>query len=49
MCWDYVMNTPEDGLRSATSVETLKQIIENNLKNRKEIKESVQTEKRVQV
>ena len=47
--WDYVMNTAEDGLRSATSVKTLKQIIENNLKNRKEIKESVQTEKRVQV
>ena len=46
---DYVMNTAEDGLRSATSVETLKQIIENNLKNRKEIKESVQTEKRVRV
>jgi 4-O-beta-D-mannosyl-D-glucose phosphorylase len=41
---DYVVNTPEDGLRSATSVETLKQIIENNLKKGKENKESVQTE-----
>ena len=30
---DYVMNTPEDGLRSATSVQTLNQVIENNLKH----------------
>jgi 4-O-beta-D-mannosyl-D-glucose phosphorylase len=28
---DYVTNTPEDGLRSATSVQTLNQIIEKNL------------------
>lgn len=28
---DYVMNTPEDGLRSYASVQTLNQIIENNL------------------
>ncbi len=28
---DYVMNTPEDGLRSAASVNTLNEIIENNL------------------
>jgi len=49
LCWDYVMNTAEDGLRSATSVKTLKQIIENNLKIRKDIKESVQSEKGVWV
>ncbi|NPD45742.1 MULTISPECIES: glycosidase [unclassified Lentimicrobium] len=29
---DYCINTPEDGLRSATSVETLKNIIRNNKK-----------------
>lgn len=28
---DYVMNTPEDGLRSAASVNTLNEIIDNNL------------------
>jgi len=28
---DYVINTPEDGFRSATSVETLNTIIKNNL------------------
>ena len=28
---DYVINTPEDGFRSATSVETLSTIIRNNL------------------
>ncbi|WP_416307286.1 glycosidase [Neptunicella sp. SCSIO 80796] len=28
---DYVMNSPEDGLRSATSVNTLKQLIDKNL------------------
>jgi 4-O-beta-D-mannosyl-D-glucose phosphorylase len=33
---DYVMNTAEDGLRSATSVETLNHIINNNLNNGKE-------------
>ena len=27
---DYVMNTPEDGFRSATSVKTLNQLIYNN-------------------
>ena len=32
---DYVMNTAEDGLRSAASVETLNQIIDRNLKNHK--------------
>jgi 4-O-beta-D-mannosyl-D-glucose phosphorylase len=30
---DYVLNTPEDGLRSAASVERLNQVIDNNLKN----------------
>jgi 4-O-beta-D-mannosyl-D-glucose phosphorylase len=30
---DYVNNTPEDGLRSATSVARLKRVIENNLKD----------------
>lgn len=29
---DYVINTPEDGLRSAKSVETRRSLIENNLK-----------------
>jgi 4-O-beta-D-mannosyl-D-glucose phosphorylase len=29
---DYVMNNPEDGLRSATSVKTINQIIDNNKK-----------------
>jgi 4-O-beta-D-mannosyl-D-glucose phosphorylase len=33
---DYVMNTAEDGLRSAASVATLNHIIDNNLKNGKE-------------
>lgn len=28
---DYIINTPEDGFRSATSVETLNTIIRNNL------------------
>jgi len=30
---DYVMNTTKDGLTSATSVQTLKKIIDKNLKN----------------
>ena len=29
---DYCMNTPEDGLKTATSVETLKKLINKNLK-----------------
>ncbi|HEY2727522.1 MAG TPA: glycosidase [Parafilimonas sp.] len=33
---DYVMNTPEDGLRSATSVERLIDLIEKNKSNSKE-------------
>ncbi|WP_321479240.1 glycosidase [uncultured Bacteroides sp.] len=30
---DYCLNTPEDGLRSAASVEVLKKMIENNLRH----------------
>lgn len=33
---DYCVNTPADGLRSASSVETLKQIIEKNLELKSE-------------
>ena len=29
---DYVVNTPEDGLRSATSVMTRNELIQKNLK-----------------
>ena len=29
---DYCLNTPEDGLRSPASVETLKKLIDSNLK-----------------
>jgi 4-O-beta-D-mannosyl-D-glucose phosphorylase len=32
---DYCLNTPADGLRSAASVETLKRIIDKNLKLKK--------------
>jgi len=32
---DYCLNTPADGLRSAASVETLKKIIDRNLKKKK--------------
>lgn len=31
---DYIINTPEDGFRSATSVETLNTIIRNNLSHK---------------
>jgi 4-O-beta-D-mannosyl-D-glucose phosphorylase len=44
---DYVMNTAEDGFRSATSVETLNQIIDNNLKNGKESTGVNQSKKKV--
>ena len=44
---DYVMNTSEDGLRSATSVATLNRIIDNNLKNGKESEKARQSEKSV--
>ncbi|MDV3881559.1 glycosidase [Elizabethkingia anophelis] len=32
---DYIINTPEDGFRSATSVETLNTIIRNNLSSKR--------------
>ena len=43
---DYVINTPEDGLRSATSVKTLNEIIDNNFKegpsvNQKDLEKKV--------
>jgi 4-O-beta-D-mannosyl-D-glucose phosphorylase len=44
---DYVMNTAEDGFRSATSVETLNQIIDNNLKNGRESTGASQSKKKV--
>ena len=42
---DYVMHTAEDGLRSATSVETLSYIIAKNLGNSKEGVKAGQSEK----
>jgi len=44
---DYVTNTSEDRLRSAASVGTLNQIIDNNLENGKETKKPGQSERRV--
>lgn len=44
---DYVINTPEDGLRSATSVATLNRVIDNNLKNNKESAKAGHAKKRV--
>jgi len=41
---DYVVNTAEDGLRSATSVEIINHIIDNNLKNNKEGAKAGQSE-----
>jgi 4-O-beta-D-mannosyl-D-glucose phosphorylase len=46
---DYVMHTAEDGLRSATSVETLNNIIDKNLKNSKEAAKAGQPEKEVHI
>ncbi len=46
---DYVMNTAEDGLRSAASVETLNHIIDKNLKNNKEGAKASQAEREVHV
>lgn len=40
---DYVMNTPEDGLRSASSVQTLNRLIEANLNIDKTLRASVST------
>jgi len=46
---DYVMNTARDCFRSATSVETLNHIIDNNLKNGKEPANVEQLKKKVKV
>jgi len=46
---DYVMNTPPDGLRSATSVERLNQLIDNNLKAGEENTEDAGVGKRVRL
>jgi 4-O-beta-D-mannosyl-D-glucose phosphorylase len=45
---DYVVNTPEDGLRSATSITTLNKIIDSNLKERSHIAQN-DLEKRVHI
>ena len=45
---DYVINTPEDGLRSATSVTTLNTIIDRNLKELSHITQN-DLEKRVHI
>jgi 4-O-beta-D-mannosyl-D-glucose phosphorylase len=45
---DYVINTPEDGLRSATSVTTLNKIIDRNLKELSHITQN-DLEKRVHI
>lgn len=46
---DYVMNTPEDGLRSAASVQRLIRVIDNNLRNGKEDTEQINVEKEVRI
>ena len=47
---DYVINTPEDGLRSAASVQRLNDLIDNNLKNlQKDNKEEIKIEKRIHI
>jgi 4-O-beta-D-mannosyl-D-glucose phosphorylase len=46
---DYVINTAGDRFRSATSVETLNHIIDNNLKNGKEPANVAQLKKKVKV
>jgi 4-O-beta-D-mannosyl-D-glucose phosphorylase len=45
---DYVVNTPEDGLRSATSIKTLNRIIDSNLGERSHINQN-DLEKRVHI
>ena len=45
---DYVINTPEDGLRSFASVETLNKIIDNNFKKAQNINKN-NLEKRVHI
>ena len=44
---DYVINTPEDGLRSAASVQRLNYVIGNNLKNGEGNTGEVKVEKRI--
>jgi 4-O-beta-D-mannosyl-D-glucose phosphorylase len=46
---DYVINSPEDSFRSAASVQTLNQIIDNNLKNGAENIDAGKFEKRVHI
>ena len=46
---DYVMNTAEDGLRSAASVETLNHIIDKNLRNNKEGAKAGQSEREIHI
>ncbi len=47
---DYVINTPEDGLRSAASVQRLNHLIDNNLKNlQKDNNEEIKIEKRIRI
>jgi 4-O-beta-D-mannosyl-D-glucose phosphorylase len=46
---DYVMNTEKDGFTSATSVQTLNQIIDKNLKNEEQKKKKRNGESKVQV
>ena len=46
---DYVMNTAEDGLRSAASVETLNHIIDKNLTNNKEGAKAGQPEREIHI
>jgi 4-O-beta-D-mannosyl-D-glucose phosphorylase len=46
---DYVTNTPEDGLRSAASVQRLIQVVDNNLKNGEENPEQIKIGKKVRI
>jgi 4-O-beta-D-mannosyl-D-glucose phosphorylase len=46
---DYLLNTSADGFRSATSVETLTRIIDNNLRSSRKILKTGQTKRRVRV
>jgi 4-O-beta-D-mannosyl-D-glucose phosphorylase len=47
---DYVINTPEDGLRSAASVKRLNDLINHNLKNGQEISnEEIKVEKGIRI
>jgi 4-O-beta-D-mannosyl-D-glucose phosphorylase len=46
---DYVINTPEDGLTSSTSLQRLNGIIDNNLKNNSRNIDFGNMEKRIQV